>query len=48
MQWSKSAIIAGGVNQATLTPSVRNQGDDVSTVVRSQLLTKQIYLTCTV
>ena len=42
--WSKSATIASGATQATLTGSARNPGDDVSTVVPSQLLVRQTYL----
>jgi Flp pilus assembly protein TadG len=42
--WSKSAIIQSGATIATLKNSLRKQGDDVTTVVPSELLTHQTYL----
>jgi len=44
VQWSKSAVISAGALQATLTSSARQQNDDVSTVVPSQLLVPKTYL----
>lgn len=44
IQWSKSAIIASGASQATLTTSARNPGDDVTSLVPAQLLVKKTYL----
>ena len=44
IQWSKAATIAAGATQATLTTSTRNAGDNVTSLVPSQLLVKQTYL----
>ena len=42
--WSKSATIQSGATVATLTNSPRNQGDDVTSVVPTELRTPQTYL----
>jgi len=44
IQWSKSAIVANGAIQATLTTSSRSPGDVVTTLVPPALLVKQTYL----
>jgi Flp pilus assembly protein TadG len=44
VQWSKSATVASGANQATLTASSRNPGDVVTPIVPPALLVKQTYL----
>jgi Flp pilus assembly protein TadG len=44
VNWSKAATIASGSSQATLTTSTRNAGDNVTSIIPSQLLIKQTYL----
>ncbi|WGD51882.1 pilus assembly protein [Bradyrhizobium sp. CB1650] len=44
IQWSKAATIASGATQATLTTSIRNAGDNVTTMIPSALLVASTYL----
>lgn len=44
IQWSKAAIIAKGASQSTMVTSPRNTGDDVTSIVPTQLLVKKTYL----
>ncbi|HLZ04275.1 MAG TPA: TadE/TadG family type IV pilus assembly protein [Bradyrhizobium sp.] len=44
IQWSKAAIIGKGASQSTMVTSPRNAGDDVTSVVPTQLLVKKTYL----
>jgi Flp pilus assembly protein TadG len=44
VSWSKAATIGSGATQATLATSTRNAGDNVTSLIPSQLLIKQTYL----
>lgn len=44
IQWSKAATIASGATQAVLTPSTRNAGDNVTSIVPAALLIAQTSL----
>ena len=44
VQWSKSATIASGATQATLTTSTRKAGDKVTSMIPAGLLNASSYL----
>lgn len=44
IQWSRAATISAGASQAALATSTHTPGDDVTSMIPTQLLVKQTYL----